>query len=142
MLDRSCGACRRKVCFSLEVIAGLSSVLRDLGCQSLSQTYAVETQTFVLHATTVIGPKGIESMGTSQSMLMNSPGGGFSAVIGPDGRVLSEPLESKAEGLVIADVDPSLAIMAQSFLDICGLYGRPDLLWLGWELLNRAPGTV
>ncbi|EXJ61940.1 hypothetical protein A1O7_02371 [Cladophialophora yegresii CBS 114405] len=107
------------------------------GCQTLSQTYAVETQTFVLHATTVLGPKGIDLMGTSQSMLMNSPGGGFSAVIGPDGRVLSQPLEPEAEGLVIADIDPSMAIMARSFLDICGHYSRPDLLWLGCDTREK-----
>ena len=76
-------------------------------------------------------------MGTGQSMLMNTPGGGASAVIGPDGRVLSEPLESKAEGLVIADIDPSMAIMARSFLDICGHYSRPDLLWLGCDTREK-----
>lgn len=107
------------------------------GCQSLAQTYAIETQTFVLHATTVIGPKGIEAMGTGQAMLMNAPGGGYSAIIGPDGRVLSEPLEPKSEGLVIADIDPSMAIMARSFLDICGHYSRPDLLWLGCDTRER-----
>ncbi|KAJ9616398.1 hypothetical protein H2200_000116 [Cladophialophora chaetospira] len=107
------------------------------GCQNLSQTYAIETQTFVLHATTVIGTKGIEAMGTGQSMLMNTPGGGFSAVFGPDGRLLSEPLEAKAEGLVIADIDPTMSIMARSFLDICGHYSRPDLLWLGCDTRER-----
>ncbi|KIY02421.1 uncharacterized protein Z520_02560 [Fonsecaea multimorphosa CBS 102226] len=107
------------------------------GCQNLSQTYAIETQTFVLHATTVLGPKGIELMGTGQAMLMNAPGGGYSCVIGPDGRILSEPLEAKSEGLVIADIDPSMAIMARSFLDICGHYSRPDLLWLGCDTRER-----
>lgn len=111
---------------------------RSQGCQNLSQTYAVETQTFVLHATTVLGTKGIEAMGTGQAVLMNTPGGGYSAVIGPDGRVLSEPLESpQTEGLVIADIDPSMAIGARSFLDICGHYSRPDLLWLGCDTRER-----
>jgi hypothetical protein len=85
----------------------------------------------------VLGPKGIDAMGTGQAMLMNSPGGGFSAVIGPDGRVLTEPLGEKAEGLVVADIDPSMAIMARSFLDICGHYSRPDLLWLGCDTRER-----
>jgi predicted amidohydrolase len=103
----------------------------------LAQTYAIETQTFVLHATTVLGPKGIETMSTSQAMLMNTPGGGYSAVIGPDGRVLSEPLDPKSEGLVIVDVDPSMSIMARSFIDICGHYSRPDLLWLGCDTREK-----
>ncbi|EXJ82737.1 hypothetical protein A1O3_06552 [Capronia epimyces CBS 606.96] len=107
------------------------------GCLSLSQTYAIETQTFVLHSTTVIGPKGIDAMSTAQAMLMNKPGGGYSAIIGPDGRRLSEPLGPTTEGLVIADIDPSMAIMARSFLDICGHYSRPDLLWLGCDTRER-----
>ncbi|KIX07209.1 uncharacterized protein Z518_01862 [Rhinocladiella mackenziei CBS 650.93] len=107
------------------------------GCLNLSRTYAIETQTFVLHATTVIGHKGIEAMGTGQATLMNTPGGGYSAVIGPDGRMLSEPLDPKSEGLVVADVDTSMALMARSFLDICGHYSRPDLLWLGCDTRER-----
>ncbi|KAL2435168.1 Arylacetonitrilase [Exophiala dermatitidis] len=106
-------------------------------CLSLAQTYAVETQTFVLHATTVISSKGVDAMSTAQSMLMNKPGGGYSAVIGPDGRRLTEPLDPSTEGLVIADVDPNMAIMARSFLDICGHYSRPDLLWLGCDTRER-----
>lgn len=76
-------------------------------------------------------------MGTAQSMLMNAPGGGYSAVIGPDGRLLSEPLDPKSEGLVVVDVDPSMSIMARSFLDICGHYSRPDLLWLGCDTREK-----
>lgn len=85
----------------------------------------------------MIGPKGIELMGTGESMLMNTPGGGFSCVIGPDGRLLSEFLKPDSEGLVIADIDPSMSIMAKSFLDICGHYSRPDLLWLGCDTRER-----
>ena len=107
------------------------------GCLSLSQTYAIETQTFVLHSTTVITAKGINAMQTESSMLMNTPGGGHSAVIGPDGRVLSKPLDPKSEGLVISDIDPSAALLARGFLDICGHYSRPDLLWLGCDTRER-----
>ncbi|KIW19181.1 hypothetical protein PV08_03475 [Exophiala spinifera] len=111
--------------------------LSQEGCLNLSRTYAIETQTFVLHATTVLGQKGIDAMGTRSAMLMNSPDGGYSAVIGPDGRMLSEPLEPTTEGLVVVDVDPSMSIMARSFLDICGHYSRPDLLWLGCDTRER-----
>lgn len=76
-------------------------------------------------------------MGTKEAALMNTPGGGSSAIIGPDGRMLSEPLEPATEGLVVADIDPSMSIMARSFLDICGHYSRPDLLWLGCDTRER-----
>ncbi|EXJ90738.1 hypothetical protein A1O1_03842 [Capronia coronata CBS 617.96] len=107
------------------------------GCLSLSQTYAIETQTFVIHATTIITQKGVDAMSTGQSLLMNKPDGGYSAIIGPDGRRLSKPLDPTTEGLVIADVDFDMAIMARSFLDICGHYSRPDLLWLGCDARER-----
>ncbi|KAK5055159.1 hypothetical protein LTR84_012908 [Exophiala bonariae] len=107
------------------------------GCLCLSQTYAIETQTFVLHSTTVIGQKGIDAMSTAGAILMSSPGGGYSAVVGPDGRLLSEYLEPTEEGLVIADIDTNMTIMARSFLDIVGHYSRPDLLWLGCDTREK-----
>ncbi|THY32042.1 carbon-nitrogen hydrolase [Aureobasidium pullulans] len=109
------------------------------GCQSLSQVYAIESQTFVLHATTVITEKGIETMSTEAGLLMNSPGGGASAIFGPDGRLLTAPLDSATEGLIFADLDFTAAIFAKSFLDICGHYSRPDLLWLGRDTKKKLP---
>ena len=58
-------------------------------------------------------------------------------IIGPDGRVLTEFLDETTEGLVVADIDPSMALMARSFLDICGHYSRPDLLWLGCDTREK-----
>ena len=70
-------------------------------------------------------------------MLMSKPGGGYSAVVGPDGRLMSKYLEPTAEGLVIADIDTNMSIMARSFIDIVGHYSRPDLLWLGCDTRER-----
>lgn len=67
------------------------------GCQTLSRTYAIESQTYVLHTTALITEKGIKSMGTAGGALMSSPGGGSSAVFGPDGRRLTEPVEDTTE---------------------------------------------
>lgn len=46
------------------------SMLTIAGCQTLSQAYAIESQAFVLHATTVITEKGVEKMGTKTGLLM------------------------------------------------------------------------
>lgn len=112
-------------------------MIMTTGCLCLSQTYAIETQTFVLHSTTVIGKKGIDAMSTAEAMLMSTPGGGYSAVVGPDGRLMSKYLEPTEEGLVIADIDTNMTIMARSFIDIVGHYSRPDLLWLGCDTRER-----
>ncbi|CAG7936943.1 unnamed protein product [Penicillium salamii] len=100
------------------------------GCHSLSQTYAIESQSFVLHCTAVITEKGVQAMDTSGGIMMNAPGGGTSAVFGPDGRRLTEPLDSTSEGIVYADLDMSQIVATKLFADATGHYSRPDLMWL------------
>ncbi|KAK8068945.1 hypothetical protein PG994_005561 [Apiospora phragmitis] len=101
------------------------------GVENMSRMYAVESQSFVLHTATILGPAGIERMKTQNSMMMATPGGGCSAVFGPDGRKLTTDIPAGEEGIVYADLDFDEIIKAKSFLDLCGHYSRPDLLWLG-----------
>jgi predicted amidohydrolase len=62
---------------------------------------------------------------------MNTPGGGSSAIFGPDGRLLSKPLSATEEGIVYADLDMHDIHKTKAFVDVLGHYSRPDLLWLG-----------
>ncbi|KFZ19132.1 hypothetical protein V501_00814 [Pseudogymnoascus sp. VKM F-4519 (FW-2642)] len=104
------------------------------GCQSLSQTHAIEGGAFVLHCTAVCNEKGMETMMTKGGLLFQEPGGGHSAVIGPDGRKLTQPVgdgKPSTEGFVYADLDMGQVVMNRGFLDVVGHYSRPDLLWLG-----------
>lgn len=101
------------------------------GCQNLSQTYAAESAAFVLHCTAVITQAGIEAMQTAGAPMFSRPGGGGSCVIAPDGRRLTEPLPDSEEGIIYADLDMDLALKSKCFVDSCGHYSRPDLLWLG-----------
>lgn len=73
----------------------------------------------MLHATTVITEKGIGLMGTAGSPIMGHPIVGSSAVIGPDGRILSSP-ETANEQLIIADLDLSLITKTKTFADASG----------------------
>lgn len=68
---------------------------------------------------------------------MSTPGGGASAIIGPDGRIISEPLDQATEGIIYGNIDMTQAIFARSFLDVAGHYSRPDLLWLGCDTRER-----
>jgi nitrilase len=108
-----------------------------IGCQNLSQTYAIESQTFVLHCTSVITKHGVDVNGTSVGNMMSTPGGGMSAVFGPDGRRLSEPLESTEQGIIYADLDMNEIIKCKTFADPVGHYSRPDLLWLGVDAREK-----
>ncbi|KAJ5209350.1 hypothetical protein N7449_003729 [Penicillium cf. viridicatum] len=100
------------------------------GCHSLSQTYAVESQSFVLHCTAVMSENGVNAMNTSGGVLMSSPGGGSSAVFGPDGRRLTEPLDTTTEAIIYADLDMNQIVATKVFADATGHYSRPDLMSL------------
>ncbi|SCV53998.1 related to aliphatic nitrilase [Fusarium fujikuroi] len=101
------------------------------GARSLSQTYAIESQAFVLHATSVISEQGISLMNTENGAVMNIPGGGSSAIFGPDGRILTEDVPECDEGILYATLDLDEILRCKSFVDVCGHYSRPDMLWLG-----------
>lgn len=108
------------------------------GIETLSRTYAVESGAFVLHTTAVIGQKGIERMGTQGGVIMNTPGGGCSAIFGPDGRKLSTDIPSTEEGILYATLDFDDILRSKAFLDVCGHYSRPDLLCLGVDSGEKA----
>nr|POE47838.1 arylacetonitrilase [Quercus suber] len=106
----------------------LAQVATIEGCRNLAQTYAMESQAFVLHVTSALGEAGIQAMGTAGAPIMGSPSSGSSAVIGPDGRILSQP-EPSSEKLIYADLDLNLVTKTRTFADAAD--SRPDLLWLG-----------
>lgn len=89
------------------------------GCRNQSLAYAMESQSFVLHATTVLSETGIEQMKTAGTPIMGHAIEGSSAVIGPDGRILSAP-KNPNEQLIIADLDLSLVTKNKTFADASG----------------------
>lgn len=103
------------------------------GCHTLSATYAIESTAFVLHSTAVITDEGVRIQGTSGGALMSSAGGGSSAIFGPDGRKMTEPLDDKAEGILYADLDMDEITRIKMFAHCTGHYSRPDLLWLSTD---------
>lgn len=112
---------------------GLWSMTAD-GCQNLSQTYAIESGAYVLHATSVCTQAGIDVFNTQNGLICAQTGGGHSCIIGPDGRRLTSPLgDGKPEtgGILYGDLDLTKVVANRGFLDIVGHYSRPDLLWLG-----------
>ena len=103
----------------------------------------------MLHCTAVLSEAGIKMLGTAGSPVMGNPIAGASAVIGPDGRLLSAA-NTKAESLIIADLDLSEVVKNKTFADASGHCmlkrpgrenslltitsdSRPDMLWLGAE---------
>ncbi|KAF7712377.1 Arylacetonitrilase [Penicillium ucsense] len=109
------------------------------GTQAIASTYAIESQTFVLHTTAVISQAGIDRMQTLPGCIMGSPGGGSSAIFGPDGRKISTVLPETEEGIIYATLDLNEVLRSRAFIDVCGHYSRPDLLWLGVDKNVKKP---
>ena len=67
------------------------------------------------------------------------PGGGFTVIYGPDGRALCEVLPEDQEGILYADLDPTLITMAKATADPVGHYARADAVRL---VVNRTKRRV
>ena len=106
-----------------------------------SRTYAAEGQCFVLAASAIISQEMIDMICDTQEkkLLLNSPsggpGGGASMIFGPDGRELCEALPEDQEGILYADLDPTMIRLAKAAADPVGHYSRPDVVRL---MLNRS----
>ncbi|KAG9191054.1 cyanide hydratase [Alternaria panax] len=101
------------------------------GASALSRVHAIEASTFVLCCHPIISATGIAAHRVEGNPLFGHIGGGDSAVYGPDGRRMTEPIGLDVEGFVFAELNMDELISIRLFADSVGHYSRPDLLWLG-----------
>ncbi|KAI9372768.1 carbon-nitrogen hydrolase [Aspergillus egyptiacus] len=112
-------------------------------CRMATHTLAIEGGVFVLLASSTQTEKGLEANGlpsTDQRLSTEGQpgeqphtavvGGGFTAVIAPDGRALTDTVPTDWEGLVYAELDFDEIYRAKQWVDPVGHYSRPDLFTL------------
>lgn len=97
-----------------------------------SAAHAFEGKVFCVVASCALDDATIEEVSqgdaTIEALLRSSPPPA-SMIIGPTGEMLTAPLVA-AEGMVVADVDLSLAIEQKQFHDLVGYYNRFDIFRL------------
>jgi predicted amidohydrolase len=109
--------------------------------QTASVHYAFEGRTFVLVAASYLEkqmlPKNYElrdEMGSAPDVILN----GGSAIIGPNGKYIVEPVYGKEE-LVIGEIDPDRAFAENLTLDVAGHYSRPDVFDFSVKRHRKTP---
>ncbi|OWZ09322.1 Aliphatic nitrilase [Phytophthora megakarya] len=107
------------------------------GITCAAQQYAVEGGCFVIQSTELTTQRGVDLMTTQNGLIYRAPGGGSSAIYGPDGRRLTKPLPETEEGLIYADLDKQAIVGVRMLMDTCGHYSRPDMLWLSADARER-----
>lgn len=97
-----------------------------LACQFM----AMEGACFVVVSTQVMSDKGREKLKLVGSPHVQTPGGGFAMIFGPDGTPLVDPMDPGEEGILTAEIQLNTTDYAKQMLDVVGHYSRPDLLSL------------
>lgn len=116
-------------CFGL--YADIAYQLSAEANMAATQVYALEGSCFVLAATQVISPSGIDVFASTQEQRsLLRAGGGCSRVYAPDGRMITKELDEGAESLVYAEIDLDAIAIAKNAYDPAGHYARPDATYL------------
>ncbi|KAF2158652.1 hypothetical protein M409DRAFT_38149 [Zasmidium cellare ATCC 36951] len=113
------------------------------GIQNSTHGLAYSLKCFVLNCVGVIDEGAMEAYGIDQRIqdyLKQERQKSLSSIIGPDGRTLTTPLETK-EGILYASVRPEDVLVPKYGMDFAGHYNRPELFAHHFENFMRQEGV-
>lgn len=91
--------------------------------------HALEAGCFVVNSTAWLAPAQLEQITADASLQRFLTGGCHTAIVGPEGNYLCEPV-TEGEGMAVADLDFGLIVKRKRMMDAVGHYARPELLQL------------
>lgn len=105
-----------------------------------SQVYAVEGQSFVLVANSIIDQATLDTLKIDETNAgFLKLGGGSAMIFAPDGRAMCSYLPEHHEGMQIADLPMEAIIYAKAFADPTGHYAKPEATQLIHHKRARPP---
>jgi aliphatic nitrilase len=102
--------------------------------------HSFEGKVFTVVSCSALTPEIVDTVAhdAESRKMLERPHSAVSCIVGPDGRLLGEPLID-VEGIVYADIDLNRCIQPKQMHDIIGHYNRFDVLSLR---INRRPGKA
>ena len=121
----------------ISVWPGISAITNDPNCEIFDEVaecacrhHAVAAQTFVLSVMSPVAQDSIDFLGCTDKPEMMTLGGGWTAIIGPNGQIIEGPHSGSEEKILYADIDLKEIVFAKMACDSIGHYSRPDIFTL------------
>jgi nitrilase len=107
-----------------------ASSIFDSISEAAAKHHALAGQTFVINVQSRVDEDVVNRLGLSGQPDMIRVGGGWTAIVGPDGQIIAGPHRDN-EAIVYADIDLADIIPVKRACDSAGHYARPDVFSFG-----------